>query len=143
MTKTELVRAWFDGLWHRGVESTIDDILAPGVVAHGLGAEDIVGPDQFRDFYRAFRSAFPTVRVNLVHVLESGDYAVCQVDAAVTAADGAGPFHFPGSCTVRIQNGQFVEAWNNFDFLSLLTQMGAVRPDAMSTALASVASTAH
>lgn len=102
MTRTELVHAWFDRLWHSGDESAIHEIVAPGTVAHGRGAEDIVGPDQFRDFYRAFRSAFPQVRVHLVHVLESGDYAVCQVDVEVTAADGSGPFHFPGSSTVQI-----------------------------------------
>jgi ketosteroid isomerase-like protein len=139
MTNTELVHAWFDNLWHRGVESTIDEILAPDIVAHGLGAEDLVGPDQFRAFYRAFRSAFPAVRVTLAHVLESGDYAVCQADVKVMAADGRGPFRFHGSVTFRIRDGQFVEGWNNFDFLSLLTGMGAVRPDAMATALATAA----
>jgi hypothetical protein len=142
MTKTELVHAWFDNLWNRGIESTIDEILAPDFVAHGLGEGDLVGRDQFHGFYRAFRSSFPSVRVTLPLVVESDDYATCQAIVEVLAASGPGPFQFHGSCTVRISDGQFVEGWNNFDFLSLLTNMGVVRPDAMTQALAFAAAPA-
>jgi hypothetical protein len=138
MTKTDLIRAWFDGLWHNGDESTIERILAPEAVVHGLGP-DLVGPDQFRNFYRGFRAAFPSVHANMVHVFESGDHVVVQTDIEVMAANGQGPFHFHGSATVRVQNDQFVEGWNNFDFLSLLTGMGAVPSDVMTKALTSAA----
>ena len=42
MTKSELVHKWFDNLWHQGIESTIDDLLASDAVAHGLAAGDLV-----------------------------------------------------------------------------------------------------
>ena len=32
--------------------------MHPKVVAHGLGAEAIIGVDTFKDFYRAFNKAF-------------------------------------------------------------------------------------
>ena len=140
MTKTQLIHAWFDNLRNQGIESTIDEILSPDIVAHGLGPADLVGRDQFRAFYRAFRSSFPEVSVTLPLVLESGDYVVCQALVEVRSANGQGPFHFHGSCSIRVIDGHFVEGWNNFDFLSLLTSMGAVPTDAMALALASAAS---
>ena len=140
MTKTELIHTWFENLWRRGIESTIDEILANDMVTHGLAPEAFHGRDQFRAFYRAFRASFPTVRVDIPFVLESGDCAVCQCNVEVIAADGRGPFHFHGSCTIRVRDGQVVEGWNNFDFLALLAGMGAIRPDSMAAALASAAS---
>ena len=139
MTKPELVQAWFENLWNRGVEATIDQILAPDIVAHGLGEQDLTGREAFRAFYRGFRAAFPTTAVTVNNILESGDHVVCQVEADCVAADGRGPFRLNGSCTIRVRDSQFAEAWNNFDFLSFLTSMGAVRPDAMAVALESAA----
>ena len=139
MTKTELIHKWFDDLWHEGIESTIDELLASDAVAHGLAAGDMVGRDSFREFYRAFKTAFPKTRVKLAHVLECGEFAVSQIEGEVIAANGSGPFHFHGSTTVRIRNDQIVEGWNNFDFLTLLIGMGVVPADAMATALTAAA----
>ena len=136
MTKSELVRRWFDTVWNRGVESGIHEMLAPNVVLHDLGDADLLGPDQFHEFYRGFRAAFPSVQVTLDQVLESGDYVVCRAHVDVTTADGRGPFGFDGTCTARVENGRFVEGWNHFDFLGLLTRMGVVPADAMAKALA-------
>src|SRR5690606_20693424 len=71
MTGSDLVRHWFHNLWELGNESTIDECLAPGMVVRGLAEADLVGREQFRAFYRSFRAAFPTIRVNLERVLES------------------------------------------------------------------------
>ena len=34
------------------------------------------------------------------------------------------PVHFTGIAIVRIYNGKIVEAWNNFDFMTLHKQVG-------------------
>ena len=34
---------------------------------------------------------------------------------------------FTGMCIARVKNGQFVEAWNNFDFLTMHTQLGTLK----------------
>ena len=36
------------------------------------------------------------------------------------------PVQFTGMVLVRIRDGKFVEAWNNFDFMSMNRQIGAV-----------------
>jgi predicted ester cyclase len=40
------------------------------------------------------------------------------------------PVAFDGICIVRIRGGKIVEAWNNFDFMSMFRQLGALRLDA-------------
>ncbi len=136
MTHTTLVHSWFDGLWNNGDESTIDRLLAPDCIAHGLGDGGLVGTDAFHTFYRTFRAAFPSIRVNVERVLECDDFATTLASLELVPASGGGPYRIVGSATVRIRDSQIVEAWNYFDFLSLLTQMGAVRTDVMEKALA-------
>ena len=56
-TPESILRAWFDGLWNRGDESTIDRLMHADAVIHGLPTPDgqpIRGPQNFRPFYRSF-----------------------------------------------------------------------------------------
>jgi predicted SnoaL-like aldol condensation-catalyzing enzyme len=139
MTNTELVHRWFDGLWNRGNEAIIDEIMATDCRAHGLGAEDIVGPDAFRQFYHSFRASFPTVHIDIEEVLDGGDRVAVRARVEVFDHAGRGPFHFTGGGFIRIENERFVEAWNEWNFLNLLTEMGAIPADAMEVALVQAA----
>lgn len=141
MTQTQIVRRWFDELWNEGHEAVIDELLAPGMVARGLAATDIVGRDQFRQFYQAFRSAFSDVHITLDNVIEAGDFVTCLARVDLVPRNGQGPVQICGSTTVRIRDGQLVEGWNYFDFLPLLVQLEVAPPDAMDRALASAAAT--
>jgi hypothetical protein len=136
MTNTELVHRWFEQIWNQGNEAVIDEIMAPGCVAHGLGDDDVIGPEGFHRFYQTFRAAFPTVRVTVDDVLDTGTQVALRARVEVIDGVGRGPFHFTGGGIIRIEGGRFVEAWNEWNFLGLLTQMGAVPQDAMARALA-------
>lgn len=142
MTNAQIMTRWFEDLWNRGAEATIDELLADDMVAHGLAEGDLLGKAAFRQFYRDFRAAFPIVRITMAHVLEAGEYVVCQMDVEVVSADGRGPFRFTGSTTTRLEEGRLAEAWNNFDFLALLTSMGKVAAETMPLALAEAAGAA-
>ena len=137
MTNTEVIHAWFENLWNRGDETTIDKLAAPNMVGRGLGPMEITSREDFRAFYRSFRATFPSVIVSVDRVVEAGEFATALLRVKVTAANGGGPYRFDGSVTVRIVEARIVEGWNYFDFLSLLTQMGAVGADAMPEALMS------
>ena len=128
----DMVRAWFDGLWNDADETTIDRLLHPDGVVHGLtDAGPLRGRDAFRPFYRAFRAAFPDLRVELLDVVEQGDRATayCRVrgvqhgdlpDCAATRR----PVDFTGFAMVRVADGFAAEAWNCFDFLTMYRQLG-------------------
>lgn len=125
-----VLRSWFEELWNQGREDTIDRLLAQNGRAHGLGPEPIVGPAAFHPFYRQLRQAFPDLRVEVLRSVAQGDMAsVCCHATGTHSGPGFGPatgrrVDFTGQCTARIQNGQIVEGWNNFDFMSCYQQIG-------------------
>ena len=136
MTSSDMIRRWFENLWNRGIEETIDEMMAPNIIVHGLGDAPVVGPEQFRTFYQTFRSAFPRVHVEIGNVWECGDTVVMQARVEVQRSTAEAPVAFSGAGITRVENGLFVESWNHFDFLGLLTGLNVVPADAMASALA-------
>ena len=135
-----VVRRWFEEVWNRGREETIDELFDEEGVAHGLADEagsPLRGAAGFKPFFRRFREAFPEMEVVVEDTVAEGDKvaARCTVrgrhrgdSLGFKATDS--PVEFDGICIVRIRNGKIVEAWNNFDFMSMFQQLGALRLDA-------------
>ena len=134
-TPDALIRRWFEDVWNRGREDTIDELVADGAKIYGLSTPDgqpISGPDEFKPFYRQFRQAFPDIRITIVRTVTQGDVVAAHCDVTATHSSNGlvgvpasgRPVHFSGMCMVRIAEGRFVEGWNVFDFLTCYQQMG-------------------
>jgi len=130
-TPDALIRQWFDQLWNQGDASTIDRMLHPDTKAHGLaGSEPIVGTAAFKAFYQQFKAGFPNIHITVEHTVTEGDRvaAYCHCTGTHTGhflgkAATQKPIDFHGMVIVRVVNGQFVEGWNTFDFLSCYQQI--------------------
>lgn len=131
-----VIRAWFEEVWNQGKEETIDRLFAVDGIAHGLPTPDgspIRGRDGFRPFYKAFRSAFPNIRVEVTQAMTQGDMVTvrCHVTGSHDGhelgvlATGRN-VDFWGMCMARVRDGAIVEGWNSFDFLTLYQQIGAL-----------------
>lgn len=131
------VHRWFDEVWNKGREEAIDEMFADGAIAHGLtdaGGNELCGPAGFKPFFHSFRQAFSDLQVTVEDVVVDGDKmaARCTVKGR-HAGEGIGlaatdqPVTFTGMCMLRIKDGKIVEAWNNFDFLTMFQQLGAVQ----------------
>jgi steroid delta-isomerase-like uncharacterized protein len=131
-----LMHRWFEEVWNKGRESAIDEMFAEDAVAHGLADEngaELRGPAGFKPFFKKFRDAFPNIQVTIEDCFAEGDRAVarCRVRANHTgegfgiAATGK-PIEFTGIAIIRVSDGKIIEAWNNFDFLSLNQQLGVL-----------------
>ncbi|MEE8522786.1 MAG: nuclear transport factor 2 family protein, partial [Thermoanaerobaculia bacterium] len=59
----ELIRRWFEEVWNQGRAESIDELLAPDAVIHGLVTGDLVGLQAFRAFHVLFRAAFYDIEV--------------------------------------------------------------------------------
>lgn len=97
-----LIRRWFEEVWNQGKEATIDELFVPDGVAHGLSKESgrqFQGPADFKPFWRAFRSAFPDIRVTVDDVVAEGEKVVarCTVRGAHTGHGWASRPHTPQS----------------------------------------------
>jgi steroid delta-isomerase-like uncharacterized protein len=131
-----LIRRWFEEVWNKGREEAIDEMFAAEGIGHGLveeGDKIMRGPADFKPFFRKFRSAFPEIEVVVEDVVAEGDKVAArctvrgkhQSDSLGFAATGKST-EFTGITIVRIERGQIVEAWNNFDFMRMFKQLGAL-----------------
>ena len=130
----QLLRRWFEEVWNNGRADAIEEMFDENGIAHGLSddpSKPIKGPREYRPFYAAFREAFPNMIIVVEDMVAEGDKvaARCSVrgrhegDFMGRAATQA-PVEITGIAIVRIENGKIVEAWNNFDFMTLHRQVG-------------------
>jgi steroid delta-isomerase-like uncharacterized protein len=141
-TPRSVVQRWFDEVWNQGKEATIDELFAPEGVGHGLGEGevDVHGPADFKSFWRNIRAALPDAQIHVQDIVVEGDRVAARVILQGThSGDGLGskatgrPVRIAGIVIVRIVDGWMVEAWNSWDQLGLLQQLGvlgrAAEPD--------------
>jgi steroid delta-isomerase-like uncharacterized protein len=131
-----LIRRWFEEVWNKGREEAIDELFADEGVAHGLADEKggaLRGPVGFKPFFRKFRESFPNIEVIVEDTIAEGDKVVARCTVRGTnTGDALGfaatqrPMEISGIAIVRIKDGKIVEAWNNFDFLTMFQQLGAL-----------------
>ena len=129
-----LVQRWFDEVWNKGRADAIDEMFDEYGIAHGLSddpSKPITGPRDFRPFHTVFRDAFPNMMIVVEDMVAEGDKvaARCSVRAKhegdfLGRAATDSPVDFTGIAIVRVKNGKIVEAWNNFDFMTLHKQVG-------------------
>ncbi|MBD0324944.1 MAG: ester cyclase [Pyrinomonadaceae bacterium] len=134
-----LVYRWFEEVWNKGRAEAIDEMFAANGIAHGLGETgvDVEGPAGFKPFFEKLRGAFPKFQVTIEDTIAADDKVAARWTVRVThEGDQLGipatgrQATVSGMSIVRISDGQIVEAWNNWDILGLMEQIGAMQPAA-------------
>jgi predicted ester cyclase len=128
-----ILHRWFEEVWNQGRESAIDEMSYHDVHGHGLKAPDgneVQSMEAFKAYYRQMRGALSDIHVTVEDVVTEGDLTVarCTVRAKHTGEGLGKPpkgnsIEFTGMTMARIKEGKIAEAWNNFDFLTMVQQM--------------------
>jgi steroid delta-isomerase-like uncharacterized protein len=135
MSGKHVARRWFDEVWNQRDSTAISRFFAKDGIAHGLSAngEDLIGPDGFLPFHAAFLGRFADLQITIDDLIEEGDRVAVRWHATGTlTGHGMGfaptgkPMSITGTSILRVQNGQIVEARNNFDVLGMHQQLGTV-----------------
>jgi predicted ester cyclase len=131
-----LVHEWFEEVWNQRHAQTIDRLLAAGAIVHGITDEagkELRGPKAFKKFHNRFLNAFPNLTVEVADTISHGDKIAARcIVRGKHEGDGLGikatqkETTFTGMCIARVKNGKITEAWNNFDFLTMHTQLGSL-----------------
>ena len=135
-TNKALMRRWFEEVWNQGRADAIPELFSEDGIAHGL-SEDVnapmKGPAGFLPFHAQFREAFPNIEVVVEDMIAEGDLVAsrCSVRGkhlghSLGFAATNSPIEFTGMAITRIRDGKIVEAWNNFDFMKMYKQLGAL-----------------
>jgi steroid delta-isomerase-like uncharacterized protein len=133
MSDNSFLHRWFEEVWNNKSEEAVDELLAEDGVGYGLPGGEIRGPAAFKEYQRSLLSAYPDLRVHVEDAISEGDQiaARCRV-TGVHQGDGLGlsatnkPVEFTGLCMVRVKDGKIVEAWNEFNFMDMYQQLGAL-----------------
>jgi steroid delta-isomerase-like uncharacterized protein len=131
-----LIRRWFEEVWNKGREDAIAEMFAEDGIIHGLAddsGQPVENATAFRVFHRKFREAFPDIQVVVEDTVAEGDKiaARCSVrgkhtgDSLGMAATQA-QMEITGIVIARSKDGKLVECWNNFDFMTMYKQLGAI-----------------
>jgi steroid delta-isomerase-like uncharacterized protein len=131
-----LIRRWYEEVWNKGRTEAIDEMFADDVITHGLADESgipVQGAAGFKEFHRKFKAAFPDLTITVEDTIAEGDKVVARctvrgrhVGDSLGLAATDKPIEITGISITRIQDGKIVEGWNNFDFMSLFQQIGAI-----------------
>lgn len=132
-----LIYRWFEEVWNEGRTEAIAEMLAEDAIVHGLSDDPSTpwhGLAGFKEFHAKFRESFPNIIVTVEDTVGEGDRiaARCSVRGKHTGhtlgfAATQAPVEFTGVAIVRIKDGKIVEAWNNFDFMTLYKQLGVIQ----------------
>jgi steroid delta-isomerase-like uncharacterized protein len=131
-----LVHRWFEEVWNKGRSDAVNEMFADEGVAHGLADDsgnELRGPNGFKEFHAKFREAFPDIIVSVEDSISEGDRVAVRCSVRGKHAGHSLGFpatdaqvEFTGMSIVKIKDGKIVEAWNNFDFMNLYKQLGAI-----------------
>lgn len=131
-----LMHQWFEEVWNEQSEDAIDRMCSEDIVAYGLSDTEgntIRGIDSYKIFFRTFVSAYPDMKITVEDTVSEGNKiaARCRI-TAIHAGVGLGiaptnqPVEFTGMTIARVEDGKIVEAWNEFDFMKMYAQVGAL-----------------
>ena len=68
----------FKEVWTDGRVASIDALMAPSCIVHGLGGGEMRGPDAFKPFHSAYRNAFPDVKITIDDMVADGDIVAAR-----------------------------------------------------------------
>lgn len=139
MNNSELIRHWFEEVWNKKNEAAIHEMLAPDSIHHGLNGPDqppAVGADAFAAFHKSFLAAFPDLHIEVDDIIAEGDKVAARYVATGTQTGDLPNLpatgrktRFTGGGMCRLENGKFVEVWNEVDFSKMQYDLSPDTPN--------------
>jgi len=120
----KLILRWFEELWNQGNRDVINELFDEKGILHD-GSSDIHGPQEFVAFYDNLQSQFSNFVITPVVCIAEGTFACLHWIAEFRHKDSSKPLRITGTSIVRVQDGKFIEAWQNWDAAAVEVQLTA------------------
>ena len=124
-----IIRRWFDEVWNQRRLDTVDELLAPGAVAHDLGGlgASVCGPAAFRAAAEQLHQLFGEIHLTVEDIFAVEHTVAVRLSARLknTGSLGDRPatgceITVPIMCMVHLKNGKLIEGWNFWDIAAAL-----------------------
>lgn len=116
----------------------VDEIFTEDYTRHDPASpESESGPGPWVESMKGLHQAFPDGEVHIGNLVAEGD--LVSFEGTMTGTHQGGfqgieatntSIEIQGNAMHRVRDGQIAETWATWDFLGLLTQIGAVEPPA-------------
>jgi steroid delta-isomerase-like uncharacterized protein len=128
------VRRLWDEAWNANKLGVVDEVVHADYFDHGLApGRTRQGPESTKDAIRELRTAFPDLVLRPDDIVEEDDKVVTRWTTTGTHLGPLGPIgptgrsaSVQGMTWLRLVDGQIVEAWDCFDELGMLFQLGVL-----------------
>ncbi len=130
-----LMKRWFDEVWNQRRTATIIELFAPAGVSHGAAEDgsDLHGPGAFLPLFERLVGAFPDMKLTVDDAIAQDDKVLIRWSIVTTHTGNTlgmpatnKRVTFSGMTLAKIANGKIIEAWDHWDKLGMLQQLGAV-----------------
>lgn len=126
----ELVRRFYKDVYVDWKMERVDEVVSPGFTSHDWPEGGPTGPEAFRNYYSAIRSALPDARYVVDDIVAEGDRVVVrwrlfgthEGDFRGIAPTGR-PIVLKGIAIYRVRNGKLMERWVVSDLYGALEEM--------------------
>lgn len=135
MSRSELLKRFYQDVWIDGKLDEIDHYFAPDAKADGLFSRMQFGPEDFRDLITAASHLLGPLRIDCPVMVENGDWVAALIHVRTTRADNGAPIEVTGQTIVRFEDDRIAEAYNQFDFISFFEQLGQFPEDTLPVCL--------
>ena len=117
-----LTMRWFEEVWNQSRRETIFDLFAPECVLHE-GHTPLCGPQEFAAFHDGIRAQFDNIHIEPGVVLAENDLVSLRWTVSGTDKATGKSAKVTGISIVRIKDGRFIEAWQNWDAAGMAAQL--------------------
>jgi steroid delta-isomerase-like uncharacterized protein len=126
----ELVRRFYKEVYVDWNMALVNEVVSPQFTSHDWPKSSPRGPEGFREFYSAIRSALPDARYEVDDLIAEGDKVVVRWrllgthkgDFRGIAATGR-EIALKGIAIYRVENGKLMERWVVSDLHGLLEEI--------------------
>lgn len=118
----QLTRRWFDEVWNQSRRETIFDLFAPECILHD-GHSPIRGPQEFAAFHDGIRAQFDDIHIEPGVTLAENDLVSLRWTVSGVHKATGKQAKVTGISIVRVKDGRFIEAWQNWDAAAMAAQI--------------------
>ena len=128
-----IARRVIEEVWNKQDLDAVDDIYAPDVVIHGRPPDLPQGREGLKAYWGVFMRAFPDTHWTVEDQIAEGDKVVTRWTSTGTHTDElmgipatGKEVSVTGIGIERIDGGQIVETWGEWDRLDMFQQLGVI-----------------
>ena len=130
----EFVHRFVDEIWNQGNLDKLEEFVQENFQEYRPEGH-ISGIDSFRQLVALFRNAYPDLNVELHDVIAAENCVAGNYTVEGTLENDFGNLEatnenirIDGNFFSRLEDGKFVETWNQYDLLNLMIQLGVIAP---------------